>query len=137
MGENQAIRQLALLIPVNRKGHVLLQHRTADAPRKPDHWAFFGGHIEIGETPAEAAMREFEEELKIKIRDMKFFRRYIFEEEDGSVVKFFFMLLFDESVSDLKSQQQEGDDLGYFRNSDLKNLKISTDDHKVLDDFMT
>lgn len=45
-------------------GAVLLQHRD-DIPtiRFPGCWAIFGGHVEAGETPEEAARREVEEEL--------------------------------------------------------------------------
>ena len=42
---------------------VLLQKRTSDAPMWPSNWGAFGGHIEDGETPREAALREISEEL--------------------------------------------------------------------------
>jgi 8-oxo-dGTP diphosphatase len=29
----------------------------------PGHWAFFGGHIDLGETPEEAVKRELQEEI--------------------------------------------------------------------------
>lgn len=47
-----------------REGAVLLQHRD-DIPtiRFPGCWAIFGGHVEAGETPEDAARREVEEEL--------------------------------------------------------------------------
>lgn len=129
------MRRLALIIPLNRKGQVLLQHRTADAPRKPDHWAFFGGHMELNEAPAEAARREFNEEIQLEIDDMQFFRRYLFVEEDSMVEKFFFMTLLDENPESLRAMQLEGDNLGYFGPGGLDGLKISADDRKVLDDF--
>lgn len=66
------MRKLALLIPINKDGKVLLQHRTKDARFKPDHWAFFGGHIEEGESPEIAARREFQEELQIKVERLIF-----------------------------------------------------------------
>lgn len=50
------------------EGRVLLQHRD-DNPEIvwPGHWAVFGGHIEPGEEPEEAALRELAEELELRL----------------------------------------------------------------------
>ena len=48
-----------------RDGRVLLCHRSADRSWYPDVWDFPGGHIEAGETPALALVRELGEELGI------------------------------------------------------------------------
>lgn len=47
---------------------VLLQRRTLDAPGGPGMWTMFGGEIEDGESPEEAAVREMREELGIELR---------------------------------------------------------------------
>jgi len=127
------LRRLALLIPTNRRKQILLQHRTPDAPRKPDYWAFFGGHIETRESPEAAAAREFKEELQIELEEIKFFRKYIFIEDGETVEKFFFITRLDEDSEKLKRQQLEGDDLGYFGSSDLDKLKITEGDRFVLE----
>ena len=128
------MRKLALLIPVNKNKQVLLQHRDSGAPIKPNHWAFFGGHIESEETPDAAAIREFKEELQIDIKGIiVFFGRYIFDEEWGKVDKNFYIVEIDEKQEYLKTLQLEGDDLGYFYHADLDNLKISDIDRIVLD----
>ncbi len=49
-----------------RGGRVLLERRSADARIAPGAWDTPGGHIEAGETPAEALARELEEELGIR-----------------------------------------------------------------------
>jgi len=46
---------------------VLLQKRDSKAPINPDKWGFFGGAGEKGETPEECVIREWQEELGIKI----------------------------------------------------------------------
>jgi len=43
-------------------GRVLLVKRSPDEPSFPGFWEFPGGSVELGETPAEAAAREFREE---------------------------------------------------------------------------
>ena len=49
-------------------GRILLQLRD-NIPRiaNPNQWGLFGGRIETGEIPFEAALREIEEELCIKL----------------------------------------------------------------------
>jgi 8-oxo-dGTP diphosphatase len=46
---------------------VLLCHRSADRKWYPDVWDFPGGHIEDGESPSEALVRELREELGIDV----------------------------------------------------------------------
>jgi mutator protein MutT len=48
-------------------GRVLLCHRRADLRWYPDVWDLPGGHVEPGESPAEAVRRECHEELDIEV----------------------------------------------------------------------
>jgi 8-oxo-dGTP diphosphatase len=52
-----------------KDGRVLLQHRDEGIVSFPGMWGFFGGHIEDGETPEQAMLREAREELGIDVRD--------------------------------------------------------------------
>lgn len=52
----------ALLV---RDGEVLLGRRAADREWLADAWDVFGGHIETGESPQQALLRELDEELGI------------------------------------------------------------------------
>jgi 8-oxo-dGTP diphosphatase len=52
------------LVLTNADGHVLLARRS-DYVHRGGTWAFPGGAVERGETPAQAAIREAEEELGI------------------------------------------------------------------------
>ncbi|EAP97809.1 Bifunctional acetyltransferase [Janibacter sp. HTCC2649] len=52
-----------------RDGRILLVHRNPERRWYPDCWDLAGGHIEPGESPAQAVVRECREELGVRILD--------------------------------------------------------------------
>lgn len=54
---------------------VYLRDNKSDIPF-PEHWDLFGGHLEDGETPEEALVREVKEELGLDLKRWQFFRSY-------------------------------------------------------------
>ena len=50
-----------------REGRILLAHRSPEKAWYPNVWGLPGGHLELGETSAEALVRELHEELGIKV----------------------------------------------------------------------
>jgi 8-oxo-dGTP pyrophosphatase MutT (NUDIX family) len=56
---------LGLLV---RDGRMLLVHRSPSRSAYPDCWDLAGGHIEPGESPRRALIRECQEELGVRIR---------------------------------------------------------------------
>lgn len=61
-------RRVVALAILGRDGKFLLQLRD-DLPdiAYPGHWSLFGGHLELGETPAQGLQRELIEEINYKI----------------------------------------------------------------------
>lgn len=58
---------VAKTVVFNEAGQVLLLRRSATDPRRPGQWDFPGGGIELGETFAQGAARELEEEAGISV----------------------------------------------------------------------
>ncbi|HUF40426.1 MAG TPA: NUDIX domain-containing protein [Verrucomicrobiae bacterium] len=71
------MQQIAQILLFDRHGKLLIYQRD-DKPEIPfpDHWDFFGGHIEAGETPEQALVRELKEEIGVDLRRWEFFRSY-------------------------------------------------------------
>ena len=57
--------RIAVVLLVDPRGHVLLQHRDEHAPRAADQWGMVGGHVEEGEDFDTAVHREILEETGI------------------------------------------------------------------------
>jgi 8-oxo-dGTP diphosphatase len=71
------MKEIAAIILENDKGEFLLALRDNKSWIPfPNHWDLIGGHVEEGETPGEALVREVKEELDIDIRDYTFFKKY-------------------------------------------------------------
>ena len=71
------MKQIAAIILENDKGEFLLALRDNKSWIPfPNHWDLIGGHVEDGETPEEALVREVKEELDIDIREYTFFKKF-------------------------------------------------------------
>ena len=54
--------RIVSVVLVDQRGWILLQERDEHAPVAPDQWGLVGGHVEEGETYADALDREIAEE---------------------------------------------------------------------------
>jgi 8-oxo-dGTP diphosphatase len=71
------MKQIAAIILENDKGEFLLYLRdNKPGIPFPDHWDLIGGHVEEGETPEEALVREFKEELDLDLKEYSFYKKY-------------------------------------------------------------
>ena len=69
-------------------GRVLLEKRPDDARVTPGVWDTPGGHIEDGERPEAALIRELEEELSIKVQEFTLaLVRDVWEEEASALYR--------------------------------------------------
>jgi 8-oxo-dGTP diphosphatase len=71
------MKEIAAIILENDHGELLLYLRdNKPGIPFPDYWDLIGGHVEEGETPEEALIREVKEELDIDLREYSFYKRY-------------------------------------------------------------
>jgi 8-oxo-dGTP diphosphatase len=69
------------VVGVARDGDRLLVIQRSSTVRAPLQWCFPGGGIEPGETPADAIVREFREEVGLEVRAVRPLYRWL--REDG------------------------------------------------------
>jgi 8-oxo-dGTP diphosphatase len=76
--ESLLMKQIAAIILENDKGEFLLYLRdNKPGIPFPDHWDLIGGHVEEGETPEKALVREFKEELDLDLKEFTFYKKYV------------------------------------------------------------
>ncbi|HML91997.1 NUDIX domain-containing protein [Methyloceanibacter sp.] len=89
--------ELSAIILYDDARRILLQHRTDDAPTFPGYWSFFGGGIEPGETPEQAAVREALEELDYGLKEPWRWMSQPFVHDDRSYTQHIFIEHYDGS----------------------------------------
>lgn len=104
-----------------RDGSVLLGHRHPQRRWYPDCWDLVGGHVETGETPAEAVVRECLEELGITIHDPAPVRITI----DDPTLDMHAFLVTGWSGEPANLAPDEHDALGWFTASELSDLSLA------------
>ena len=130
------MKQIAQVLLFDRDRRLLIYLRD-DKPNIPfpNHWDFFGGHIEAGENPEEALVREVREELGIALARYEFVRRY--ECWEGDVypnIKHIFCAQIDQPAEELVIR--EGQKLAGISAEERFNYQFANILSRILDDFI-
>lgn len=89
-----------------------------------------GGHIELGETPFEALVREFSEELNVKIKDATIVAT--FPNDLGELTQWYLV----STNSQINPNFSELKDGQFFSKSQLKNLNLWPASKKFISDYI-
>ena len=130
------MKQIAAIILENNEGEFLfyLRDNKPGIPF-PNHWDFFGGHVEDGETPEEALVREVKEELNYDLKEFKFFRKYDCMEGDAYPnIKYIYSGKINLPLS--KITLLEGDHARYFRKEEIHGIKFANILKKIVLDYV-
>lgn len=89
----------------NRAGELFLQKRSLNKDIQPVRWdTSVGGHVDYGEEPEEALIREAREELGISGFTPCFIRKYVFESEVEKELVFSYQTIY-EGAFDLNAEE--------------------------------
>ena len=124
-----AVRNVSVFILYTATGKILLQHRTHDASRMPNYWAFFGGGLEAGESPTRALEREVFEELSYQVQNPYLLLTQTFREEEDENTKYVFV----EQYQNQPLQLGEGQAMGWFSPDETHGLQMIEHDRAVVE----
>ena len=96
----------------------------------PNMWDLPGGHVEIGETPAECIVREMLEEIEVNVEGCQLFRVYEFSDRTEHV--FIKSAEFDVERMVL----HEGQMLRWFSRRETEETELAYGFNEVLEDFL-
>jgi len=130
------MKQIAAIIFENDNEELLLYLRDNNpAIPFPDHWDLIGGHVEEGETPEEALVREVKEELDLELKDYSFYKKYECLTGDAyENIKFIYTGRIDIPLEDITLL--EGVRPQYFKRSEIAGVRLANILKSILLDYI-
>ena len=135
------MKEIAAIILENDKGELFLALRdNKPGIPFPNHWDLIGGHVEKGETPEEALVREVKEELDIDLMEYTFYKKYECLEGDAYPnIKYIYSGKINIPIDEITLL--EGERSQYFSREEILNIKFANiiksiileyiNDHKI------
>jgi len=119
------MKKIAAIIFENDQGELLLYLRdNKPGIPFPRHWDLIGGHVEEGETPEEALIREVKEELAYDLKDYRFFKEFLCLEGDAYPnIKYIYSGKF--NIPEEEITLLEGERVKYFKREEIPNVRFA------------
>ena len=134
--QRKGMKQIAAIILENDEGEFLFALRDDKSWIPfPGHWDLIGGHVEEGETPEEALVREYREELGLELKEYKFFK--IFECRTGDAyenIKFIYTGRINVPIE--RITLLEGQRAQYFRRDEIAGVRFANIIGSVVMDYI-
>lgn len=130
------MKKIAAIIFENDKGELLLYLRDnkPDIPF-PGHWDLIGGHVEDGETPEEALVREVKEELGIELKEYTFYKTFeVLSGDAYENIKYIYSGKI--NIPPEEITLFEGERAQYFRRDELPDVKFANILKLIVLDFL-
>ena len=106
---------------VNKQGEMLIQRRQSTKDRYPGCWDLSaGGFVRSGEETAEAALRELEEELGLRLAPEDL--RFLFTEPFSYVLDDYYLARSDAALSALSLQPEEVSEAKWASRAELEEM---------------
>ncbi len=130
------MQQVAQVILFDRDSRLLIYLRdNKPGIPFPNRWDFFGGHLERGETPDQALVREVEEELGLALSTWEFFRTHVCTEGDAYPnVKYIYWSRIDQVADELTLR--EGQMLKSIELGERSQFQFANILGRILEDFI-
>lgn len=130
------MKKIAAIILENDKGEFLLALRDNKSWIPfPNHWDLIGGHVEEGETPEEALVREYKEELDLDLKEYSFFRKYECLTGDAyENIKFIYYGKINIPIEEVTLL--EGERPQYFTREEIQDLKFANIIKSIVLDYI-
>lgn len=115
---------------IDNSGKLLIQKRAVTKKDEPNKWDLSGaGHVDVAETPEEAAVREIYEELGIKVEedDLKLIDTYLNKVKLSKEIyinhfTYLFVVQKDISIDDIVMQKSEVSDIMFVNKKEYIDL---------------
>lgn len=131
--KNLLHNEVAVLI-INDKGETLLQKRSANKRFDPNKWALCAGHVDHKEELMDAAIRETEEELGLKLSKddlIPFLDKEITREKTNSHITYFYYIKCNLEQNQFVIQEDELSEVKWFLIDDVIKM-IKTHDPSIV-----
>ena len=128
--------EIAAIILENNSGELFLALRdNKPGIPFPNHWDLIGGHVEEGETPEEALIREVKEELDYDLKEYSFYKKYLCQSGDVyENTKYIYKAKFNIPINEVTLL--EGERPQYFKRSEIADLKFANIIKSIVLDYI-